>query len=470
METVAIIGAGFCGTMVAAHLLRAGGLRVVLFERGGTFGPGLAYSTATAAHLLNVPAGRMSALADVPDDFLRWGLSQGHHWSGGTFAPRREYGKYLQDALNAAEGLGRGTLERVTAEVVSCRPNAGGVEVTAKGEAGRGASVVTMASACVLALGNFPPASVHPGLAGLPAACYAADPWAAGALEGLEATGPVLLVGTGLTMFDVALSLVERGHRGTIHALSRRGLLPQPHRAAGKPPASHAPPRGWETWDPTARSMLRNVRREVARAAKRGVDWREVITSLRSVTPQLWRMLPMEERAAFLRHVRPYWEVVRHRAAPSVDGQIQEMMMSGRLQIHAARIASVARVDAGGASAVDVRVAGRGGQAERSLRVGRVINCTGPETDCGRLACPLIRQMRAEGLALGDGLGQGLATDDQGRLVRADGTVWERVRVIGPLAKGSAWEITAVPELREHAAKVASRIHAGLVEAVGSVR
>lgn len=456
MQSVAIIGAGFCGTMTAIHLLRAGGTHVTLFEKTGSFGPGLAYSTRSASHLLNVPAGRMSALPDVPDDFLRWGLAQGHHWAGGTFAPRREYGKYLQDALNAAEALGHGTLERITGEVVACRPHTAGVELAWTRAGADGAATTRVFTSAVLALGNFPPPHVHQGLAGLPGGSYTPDPWAAGALDGLDPTGPVLLVGTGLTMLDVVLSLVERGHRGTMHALSRRGLLPQPHRAAGRPPASHAPPKGWETWDPSAQAMLRNVRREVARAAKRGVDWREVITSLRSITPQLWQRLPERERGAFLRHLRPYWEVVRHRSAPSVDGQVQELMMSGRLHVHAARVASVAAVDGGGG--VDVRIVSRGGRGERSLRVSRVINCTGPETDCRRLACPLVRQLIAEGLADADGLGQGLAVDDQSRLLSAAGGAWDEVRLIGPLAKGGAWEITAVPELREHAAKVAAAL------------
>lgn len=68
---VAVIGAGFSGTMVACHLLRRGA-RVCLFERSGTFGPGLAYGAAGPVHLLNVPVGSMSAHADVPDDFLGW--------------------------------------------------------------------------------------------------------------------------------------------------------------------------------------------------------------------------------------------------------------------------------------------------------------------------------------------------------------------------------------------------------------
>jgi len=176
---------------------------------------------------------------------------------------------------------------------------------------------------------------------------------------------------------------------------------------------------------------------------------------LRSVTPQLWTSLPEPERARFLRHVRPFWEVVRHRSAPSVDGQIQELMLSGKLHIHSARIAAATLSDGTASGGVEVRIEPRGGAIARTLRVARVINCTGPDTDCRRIHSPLITQLREDGLAIECPLGQGLLTDDGARLIGRAGAVWENAWLIGPMAKGSAWEITAVPELREHAARIA---------------
>ena len=44
----------------------------------------------------------------------------------------------------------------------------------------------------------------------------------------------MVIIGTGLSMVDQALSLLNKGHRGPILAYSRRGLLPLPH-AASKP-------------------------------------------------------------------------------------------------------------------------------------------------------------------------------------------------------------------------------------------
>ncbi|HEY4171943.1 MAG TPA: FAD/NAD(P)-binding protein, partial [Rhodopila sp.] len=62
MTTIAIIGAGFSGTLLSLHLLRhcPPPIRLVLIERNSQFGRGLAYATGNASHILNVPAARMS--------------------------------------------------------------------------------------------------------------------------------------------------------------------------------------------------------------------------------------------------------------------------------------------------------------------------------------------------------------------------------------------------------------------------
>src|SRR5688572_12755982 len=92
---VAIVGGGFSGTMMAAQLVRRG-LSVMLVEGGGRAGQGTAYSTRDAVHLLNVPAAKMSAWPDRPDDFV----AAGH--DAGSFAPRRRYGAYLRTILDEA--------------------------------------------------------------------------------------------------------------------------------------------------------------------------------------------------------------------------------------------------------------------------------------------------------------------------------------------------------------------------------
>ena len=85
MPTSLIVGGGFSGTMMAAQLARRG-LRVALVEGAGRAGQGTAYSTRDEVHLLNVPAAKMSAWPERPDDFI----AAGH--DAGAFAPRRALG------------------------------------------------------------------------------------------------------------------------------------------------------------------------------------------------------------------------------------------------------------------------------------------------------------------------------------------------------------------------------------------
>ena len=96
---VAIVGAGFSGTMTAAQLARKG-IASVLIEGGGRAGLGAAYSTSDPAHLLNVPAGNMSAWPDVPDDFAR------RAGDPDMFAERRQFGAYLRTILDEKVGSG----------------------------------------------------------------------------------------------------------------------------------------------------------------------------------------------------------------------------------------------------------------------------------------------------------------------------------------------------------------------------
>src|SRR3954465_4646315 len=191
---VAIVGAGYSGTMAAVEIARAApGAGIVLIEKSGRFAAGAAYGTNSPGHLLNVRARNMSALAGEPDHFADWAAGEG--WSPDDYVPRRDYRGYLAGLLDAAPGV-----ERVTGEAVAVEDPA---VVLASGER-------IGCDALVLAGGNFP--------SRLPAAFGARaihDPWgpegSAALAEAAASGGDLLLVGTGLTMVDMAVSLEEAG-------------------------------------------------------------------------------------------------------------------------------------------------------------------------------------------------------------------------------------------------------------------
>ncbi|HEY1317146.1 MAG TPA: FAD/NAD(P)-binding protein [Gaiella sp.] len=451
IRTIAIIGAGFSGTTLAVHLLRAAppGLeRLYLIERAeGRIG-GVAYRTQSASHTLNVPAGRMSALEDEPDDFLRFVRRREPALTGGSFVPRRVYGEYLADTLDVSRRSSRLPLLRVAGEVVSVAAPGDGVLL------GLGDGRTLPVDHAVLAIGNYPPSDPPVGDGTVFTSIrYARDPWAGDALE-LDRRDDVLLVGTGLTMCDVALALRDAGQQGRIHAISRRGLLPQPHRLSAKPPPHLDRPETLDAWPSSAAGLLRELRREVRARGGEKVDWREVVTSIRADTPALWQRLDAEERRRFLRHARPYWETHRHRSSPETAHAIDELVETGRLELVAGSLEALAEEDGG----VVATIRRRGSSSSGTLRVGKVINCTGPDTDLTRVSDPLVASLRRDGMVRPDELGLGLDADDDGRVVAADGSPSGRLTLLGPLRKGRFWEHTAVPELRVAAKAVADRL------------
>jgi uncharacterized NAD(P)/FAD-binding protein YdhS len=310
----------------------------------------------------------------------------------------------------------------------------------------------------VLAAGNYMP--TPPPLADtryLEDPHFIADPWKPLALDtvaGKSADRPVAIIGTGLTMVDVALDLARRGYTGGMIAISRRGLLPQPHRHGTSPPSyGHLPP-DLVASEPTATNYLRAVRRHVRRLEKEGIDWREVVASLRPVTPRLWRALPDAEKARFLRHLRPYWEVHRHRMAPELWAVLQALITGGALRIVAGRLTKIESVP----DALRVSFRRRYSAQVETLEVGALVNCTGPESDMRRLRDPLIRELLSSGLATCDAAGLGIRVDDNYRVVNGSGSPSAVLSLAGPLLKGEYWEATAIPELRVHAARLAERL------------
>ena len=424
-------------------------LRVLLLERTGRVGPGIAYSTTSPSHLLNVPAGKMSALVEDPEHFLRWVRRLEPGTQPGDFVQRRRYGQYLEAVLreareHAAPGV---VLETLTGEAVGVFQH----DDSALVELADGTPLE--ARTVVLAMGNALPADLPVPDGGLYASPrYIRSPWTRGALSGIEPHHSVLLIGTGLTMVDTALSLAERNHEGRIYALSRHGLLPHAHRrgvVAGPAPLLPEPLR--------VRSLLRAMRQEV-RAAGEGADWRGCVDSLRPVTAALWGGLSEPERRRFLRHLRSYWDVHRHRMAPAVSELLQSLRSARVLRLHAGRLRGFSlRED----EWIEVRARPKGTVFEATFRVQHVINCTGPDASMSR-GHPLLGSLLEQGLGQTDGLGMGLAADAEGALVDAHGHASRTLFTLGPLRRGELWESSAIPEIRAQAAALARQLMARL--------
>lgn len=425
---VAIVGGGYSGTALAIALARRGA-SPILIERGPRPGRGAAYGTSRPEHLLNVRANGMSAFADAPADFADWFARQGG--SPIQFAPRRLYGAYIVDRLAAAMASGVSIVPGTAADID------GGDVLLADGRR-------IEADAAVLALGNFAPAlpAVLAPLAG--GDRLAAEPWTAEFAQGLTEDDAVLLVGTGLTAVDAAVTLEAIGYRGRILALSRRGLRPRSHAeipvaAAGLTAIAHR----------RLLPLMRFVRAEAKR-----IGWRAAVDQLRPLTIGLWQGASDAERRRFLRHLRPWWDVHRHRIAPQIARRLDMMEQEGRLAFAAGRIVSAAPDGAG----AHIRWRPRGSDTTEALQVRRVVNCTGPEADIARAGDPLLDRLQAAGTIRPDALRLAIDVDDEARVIGADGALSDQLYAIGPMSRGHFWEIVAVPDIRLQVAALADRL------------
>lgn len=422
---IAVVGSGFSGTLMAINLIRQR-KRVVLIERDpARLAKGQAFGTRRPEHLLNVRAANMSAYPDDPGHFARWMGFSGTDQTN-RFVPRLTYGQYLLDQL---------------IDALAKAPEIGAVRAgeAINAEVGANSTVLRMAdgdeiacSSVILALGNFPPAPLS-GLERLTAPLLLDDPWREAALDSLARLDHAILVGTGLTAIDVALSLHGSGFRGKITALSRRGLWPRRHADEGPAIRPSAVPlaRGSQ--------LLRGIRQRSDQ-----VGWHSAIDELRPHTQQLWRSHSAAEQARFLRHARAYWDVHRHRLAPAVAARIEELVATGALEFVAGKIVT-ANAQGG---RVRLAVRPRGKDTVTHMESDVIINCTGPRNDLLRGADGLLAGLLASGLVRPDPHRVGLDVDRLGRLLGTDGRPSDSLFAVGPITKGEAWEIVAVPDIR----------------------
>jgi uncharacterized NAD(P)/FAD-binding protein YdhS len=258
-------------------------------------------------------------------------------------------------------------------------------------------------------------------------------------LAALSPDAPVLLIGSGLTMVDAVISLLDAGHTGSLHAVSRHGLLPQRHAVSHVEPIVPANP-----WPSGLFPLVRAVRREAAGALAAGQDWRSVIDALRPFNQDLWRGFSDRERSRFLRHLRAWWDVHRHRVPHAAADRIEAALQTRQLRVHAGRITGLGICE-GQASLTFRR---RGSGAVATLSGVRVIDCTGPVTDVSRSTEPLMRALLRTGIARPDPLALGLDVAISGAVINSLGQAAGRLFAIGPLTKGASWEITSVPDIR----------------------
>lgn len=433
-ERIAIVGGGMSAAALTYHLARGARrpLHVSIIERGAALGRGIAYGVASSIFRLNVPASRMSIDPAVPDDFVTWADVAA---TPDIFLPRTRYGAYVEERLTVA-------LAASPVRAALIRDEAVAIDGTGVQLAG-GRRVV--ADRVVLATGLVP----RQAPAWLACDRRIVDAWNEPALHFLPPDGRLLILGSGLSAIDVLGVLEASRFRGRVVVVSRRGLLPRPHLADLAPPppidpallaAAPSDLRGLVQW---ARAVVRS-------AVGRGYPWQLGFDSLRPHVPRLWSSLPPADRVRFVRAVRPFWEVLRHRAPLDALEVVERWRAEARLQLEPGRVTGCIPHPAG--LEVTLRHAG----VSRRERFDAIVRCIGPALDDSEAESPLIAALITGGAARRDPARLGIVTDGDGRVIEGDGAPSERLFAMGALRRASAWETTAVPEISRQAQALAA--------------
>jgi uncharacterized NAD(P)/FAD-binding protein YdhS len=91
-------------------------------------------------------------------------------------------------------------------------------------------------------------------------------------------------------------------------------------------------------------------------------------------------------------------------------------------------------------------------------RAARVVNCTGPSYDVSRRRERLVADLLRRGLVRPGPHRLGLDVTPDGAVLDRLGRPSPVLFTLGPLCRGRRWETTAVPEIRDQAAHLATRL------------
>lgn len=453
MKTIAIIGGGFSGSMAAINLSRLSHqpLRVVLINTKHPIGRGVAYGTKRTEHLLNVAARNMSAVPDHPDHFLDWLRTRVDYMDmpetqlRESFMPRSVFGDYIRslllgylDPIDEHHPVQIDVIEDEVIDIVA--------EVDKIAEVVLSNGDIILADRVLLATGNQPPAPMHSGEKEFEHPAYCANPWSGWLNKIPENDQPIVVLGTGLTMVDVILTLVEKGWKGKVIAISRNGMIPHAQfRGIDYPefPPEHPETLGLE-------KLAKLIEEHCAQLRKQGENSGIIIDRLRPYTQQIWQAFSVDEKQKFLRKYAARWNVTRHRIAQPIHEKLTDTIISGQLNVVKGTITDVSAAQ----DNVSVTVKKSNDKIDNIIG-GLVINCTGPKSGFSQTTVPLFANLLKRGLIRADELDMGIEVGPGFTVMDAEGKRSSFLYAMGPLMKGMLWETTAVPELRGQSMRVA---------------
>lgn len=471
---VGIIGGGYTGTTAAIHLSRMSPipLDILIVEPSPKLGRGVAYGTTDPDHRINGPSTAHFIYPDDLEHFDRWLRSSGALDAdpesidalGRVFPRRADLGRYVGEELEThrKSNPSGSTIRHIVTRAETVVRSDGQYVVHLEGEEDLTVDLL------IVTTSNAPPA-ILPPLRDVAANHdgFFPDPWE---LERLATIGPdanILIVGTGLTMADTAVTLLRDRPSAKVMAISRRGLLPTSQRSI---PPEETLPEAMTLEAPrfvarhgtpgTARENLRALRGDARALMANGSEWQVAFDWVRDAAHQLWPAMPEVEQGRFVRHLWPWYETHRFRFPPQMDAKIQAVMNEGRLRVEAAALVSAETAG----RQIEITYRKRGEDALLIEAFDAVVNCTGPERKPRQSGDPFLQNMVSAGFLVNHPFGLGLVIDDMGRAKNQNGGHDTHIRIIGPLTRGCLGEINGVPHTAFHMTRIMPDILAELAK------
>jgi uncharacterized NAD(P)/FAD-binding protein YdhS len=204
--------------------------------------------------------------------------------------------------------------------------------------------------------------------------------------------------------------------------------------------------------------FLRWFRELVEETEAAGGDWRSVVDGLRPYNQRIWQSWTEHARRRFLAHLRPWWNIHRHRLPPDLHQRMLGAVDKGQATLIAGEFLDVTLLDE---NLVRTKIRRRGTRQAETIDVARVYDCGGVSVDVESSSNPVIRDLVATGRGRPDPLHIGLDVSPDNYVIDSDGRVSSRVLAAGPLTRGRYFEIEAIPDIRVQCARIAQHLLAG---------
>jgi uncharacterized NAD(P)/FAD-binding protein YdhS len=175
-----------------------------------------------------------------------------------------------------------------------------------------------------------------------------------------------------------------------------------------------------------------------------------MLDGLRPYTKKIWLAWSLQEKRYFLKKIRPFWEVARHRIPEKSAALLQQLIRSGQLELKKGFLVSATSTENG------IEIVYRNKNQDTRQVFQKVINCTGPESNYWKVRFPIINDLLGRGKVKADLLGLGILCTPEGQIINAQQQVEEGLWCMGPMRRATLWETTALRELREQAAELAA--------------